>query len=187
MPGVLRQLVVTGDDGSAPERALKLPGPAFAVPNAARSATLRRTWLDTFDWRLYRSGLTLEQIGRRGTVDLVLTGRDGAVLAAEHLEPGHVPRPAWPGLLDALPLGPLQDYLGPVVGVRALLPVARAVSAVTARRGGTAAAAGYETDMRSTVTRAMVFSLAFSTRRSVTALTARATGSSARTPTTGPR
>jgi CHAD domain-containing protein len=134
VPGVLRQLAVTGDDGAAPERALKLPGSAFVVPSAARSATLRRTWLDTFDWRLYRSGLTLEQIGRRGTADLVLTGRDGTVLAAEHLEPGQTPRPAWPGLLDTLPPGPLLDHLGPVVGVRALLPVARAVSAVAQRR-----------------------------------------------------
>jgi CHAD domain-containing protein len=134
LPGVLRQLVVTGDDGSAPERALKLPGSAFAVSSPTRSATLRRTWLDTFDWRLYRSGLTLEQISRRGSVDLVLTGRDGTVLAADHLEPGGTPRPAWPGLLDALPLGPLQDHLGPVVGVRALLPVARAVSTVAERR-----------------------------------------------------
>jgi CHAD domain-containing protein len=104
------------------------------MSNAARSATLRRTWLDTFDWRLYRSGLTLEQISRRGTVDLVLTGRDGTVLAADHLEPGAAPRPAWPGRLDALPLGPLQDQLGPVVGVRALLPVARAASTVAQRR-----------------------------------------------------
>ena len=41
--------------------------------------------------------------------------------------------------------------------------------------------------MRSTVTRAIVLSSEFSTRISRTTLTARATGSSARTPTTGPR
>jgi CHAD domain-containing protein len=131
---MLREFAVTGDAGSAPEQALKLPGSAFAVSEATRPVTLRRLWLDTFDWRLYRSGLTLEQTGRRGGVDLVLTGRDGAVLATDRLGPDAAARPAWPGLLDVLPLGPLRDHLGPVVGVRALLPVARAVSLVTGRR-----------------------------------------------------
>jgi CHAD domain-containing protein len=122
-------------------------------------------WLDTFDWRLYHAGLTLEQISSRGATELVLTGRDGAVLAADQVQRqpragragpdhadgrgsanGHVSahghgsangrgpreggRARWPGGLDALPLGPLRDHLGPVVGVRALLPVARAVSSV---------------------------------------------------------
>jgi CHAD domain-containing protein len=134
LQSMLREFAVTGDAGSAPELALELPGSAFAVSEATRPVTLRRLWLDTFDWRLYRSGLTLEQTARRGAVDLVLTGRDGAVLAADHLAPGAAARPAWPGLLDVLPLGPLRDQLGPVVGVRALLPVARAVSLVTDRR-----------------------------------------------------
>ena len=34
--------------------------PSAAAPRGAR----RRTWLDTFDWRLYKAGLTLEYAGR---------------------------------------------------------------------------------------------------------------------------
>jgi len=137
LQSILRQFVLGG--GSDPDPVLELPGSAFALSYAPRSATLRRVWLDTFDWRLYRAGLTLEQATRSGgRAELVLTGRDGEVIAEDHLarrqrpgggEAGAGPaRPAWPGLLDALPLGPLRDHLGPVVGVRALLPVARAVS-----------------------------------------------------------
>jgi CHAD domain-containing protein len=145
LQNVLRQFVLHGEDGTAPDQALTLPGSAFAMSNGARSTTLRRLWLDTFDWRLYRSGLTLEQISSRGATELVLTGRDGTVLATDHVvrgKPGgghgagsgdggangRITR--WPGPLEALPLGPLRDHLAPVVGVRALLPVARAVSAV---------------------------------------------------------
>jgi CHAD domain-containing protein len=136
---ILRQFVLNGEDASWPDQVLKLPGSAFAAAEPSRSVTLRRLWLDTFDWRLYRSGLTLEQVSRGGAVDLVLTGRDGQVIAADHPVPkaaggrkdgARRSRPAWPGLLDTLPLGPLRDHLGPVVGVRALLPVARAVSVV---------------------------------------------------------
>jgi CHAD domain-containing protein len=86
----------------------------------------RRTWLDTFDWRLHRAGLTLEQAARGGQIDLVLTGRDGGVVAAEQLK---TPAgPAWPLLAAELPAGPLRSALEPVTGIRALSPVARAVS-----------------------------------------------------------
>jgi CHAD domain-containing protein len=171
LQSVLRQFAVNCDGGAEPDQLLKLPGSAFTVSGATRSVSLRRLWLDTFDWRLYNAGLTLEQISSRGSTELVLTGRGGAILAADHVErPPHADgaghdhangradangrdstnrrggangragtngrvrregeRASWPGGLDALPLGPLRDHLGPVVGVRALLPVARAVSSV---------------------------------------------------------
>ena len=130
MQSVLRQFVVDRD-GAEPGEFLSLPGSAFAISEAARSVSLRRLWLDTFDWRLYRSGLTLEQISRRGATDLVLTGRDGTILTADHGGSGPL---KWPGRLEALPLGPLRDHLGPVVGVRALMPAARAVSSVREMR-----------------------------------------------------
>jgi CHAD domain-containing protein len=160
LQSVLQQFVVNCDDGAAPDELLELPGSAFIVSGAARSVSLRRLWLDTFDWRLYRSGLTLEQVSRRGATDLVLTGRDGTVIAADQLtgparhhggdgrrdgtrdshrdgtpngHPGGT-RLTWPARLDALPMGPLRDHLSPVVGVRALLPVARAVSSVRDHR-----------------------------------------------------
>jgi CHAD domain-containing protein len=104
----------------------ELPGSGFSLVAGARLPALRRTWLDTFDWRLYRAGLTLEQVTGRGIAELRLTGRDGTLAAVEQLDG---PAPRWPGQLDALPAGPLAEQLAPVIGVRALLPVARATSA----------------------------------------------------------
>ncbi len=74
----------------------------------------RRTFLDTFDWRLYRSGarLTFEIFGhrrdlvwRRGDERLVLGGLDP------------------PRFVDELPDSTLRRRLEPMVEVRALLPV----------------------------------------------------------------
>jgi CHAD domain-containing protein len=143
LQGVLRQFALRDDDGPQAPRVPELPGSPFAVCDPARSMTLRRLWLDTFDWRLYRSGLTLEQVTSRGSTEIVLTGRDGAVVASHEARRQRQAatqtaadngRPAWPGRLEVLPPGPLRDHLSPVVGVRALLPVARAVSAVRENR-----------------------------------------------------
>jgi CHAD domain-containing protein len=99
---------------------------SLAWANGGPVRTCRRTWLDTFDWRLYRAGLTLEQVTGSGQAGLVLTGRDGGVIAVEQLA-GRA-RPGWPLLAAELPAGPLQEALEPVTGIRALTPVARAVS-----------------------------------------------------------
>jgi CHAD domain-containing protein len=104
---------------------------------ADRRVTLRRTWLDTFDWRLYRAGLTLEQVSRAGggAAELRLTGRDGALITAEPLPAGRGSAlPKWPLQLAGLPAGPLAEQLGAVIGVRALLPVARATSVLHEQR-----------------------------------------------------
>jgi CHAD domain-containing protein len=118
------------DDSGMPESddCLVALGPRLRWLADGRAAAVRRTWLDTFDWRLYRAGLTLELGGPRGAARFTLTGRDGSPLAVQRAARGGQPR--WPGRLDALPEGPLRERLGPVVGVRALLPVARAASAV---------------------------------------------------------
>jgi CHAD domain-containing protein len=97
-----------------------------------RSSSVRRTWLDTFDWRLYRAGLALEQVTAGSAVRLVLTGRDGAVLADQQLAGAKAPD--WPALAAALPPGPLRERVAPVISVRALCPVARAVSKVSELR-----------------------------------------------------
>jgi CHAD domain-containing protein len=110
---VLRTLTPAGSD-------------SLAWANGGPVRTRRRTWLDTFDWRLYRAGLTLEQVTAGGQTELVLTGRDGGLIAAEQLETRA--RPDWPLLAAELPAGPLQAVLEPVTGIRALSPVARAVS-----------------------------------------------------------
>ncbi len=97
---------------------------------------LRRTWLDTFDWRLYRAGLALEQVTSGNCAELVLTGRDGERLAVQPLPGRDGPEApvAFPCLAGALPAGPLRELVEPVSGIRALAPVARAVSQVRHRR-----------------------------------------------------
>ena len=100
--------------------------------NGGRAKARRRIWLDTFDWRLYRAGLTLEQAACNGRTELLLTGRDGDLLAREVLAADREPR--WPCLVSELPAGPLRELIEPVTGIRALSPVVRATSKVTQLR-----------------------------------------------------
>jgi len=82
-PG-LREFVLEAPAGDDPAQdplpaALAALAQAFTVvaePGAPGSGSRRRTWLDTFDWRLYRAGLTLEfeQATRGGR--LLLTRAD---------------------------------------------------------------------------------------------------------------
>jgi CHAD domain-containing protein len=126
-----REFVLQGDAGARPDVLTTLAGAAsddMAWVNGGPVRTCRRTWLDTFDWRLYRAGLALEQVTAQGRVELTLTGRGGEVLAAERLATDA--KLSWPSLLTALPPGPLRELLEPIVGVRAFLPVARAASRV---------------------------------------------------------
>ena len=64
--------------------ALATLSPSFTVmPEPAAARTRRRTWLDTFDWRLYRAGLMLqfEQARRGGR--LLLSKADGTPQAEQ--------------------------------------------------------------------------------------------------------
>jgi CHAD domain-containing protein len=136
VPNGSREYVVTDHAGAGPDVEQALAdgtGGGLTWIAGGPPGTYRRTWLDTFDWRLYRAGLTLEQTASRGGTELVLSGRDGEVLASEHLTGAS--QPAWPTLLAGLPPGPLRELLEPVAGVRALAPVARGVSKVTELRG----------------------------------------------------
>lgn len=131
MLNALRQFVLIPDDARTTGDGFpQIADPRFSIATGGPSRALRRTWLDTFDWRLFRAGLSLECTARRGTVELVLTGRDGELVA---VEPAAGPI-RWPRLIGDLPVGPLREHLARVVGVRALLPVARATSALTERR-----------------------------------------------------
>jgi CHAD domain-containing protein len=103
----------------------------FKVAATGQSRTVRRTWLDTFDWRLFRAGLTLEYTAARGTRELVLTARDGELVAEQNMSAG---RPRWPARIEQLPAGPLREHLSSVIGVRALLPVVRGTSVQNKRR-----------------------------------------------------
>jgi CHAD domain-containing protein len=100
----------------------------FAVDEDRGVTRVRRTWLDTFDWRLARAGLALQHAGTRGHGELVLTGTAGQQLTARFANPARPPR--WPCLADALPPGPLRDQVTAAAGLRALLPVVTAVSQV---------------------------------------------------------
>ena len=54
----------------------------FTVAEDRRPRTVRRTWLDTFDWRLYRAGMTLQHVRASSTSELVLTAQDGQRLTS---------------------------------------------------------------------------------------------------------
>ena len=87
----VREFVLVGD-GPGPNGDLPtIDDPRFSMTAGRRSSTLRRTWLDTFDWRLFRAGLTLELLAGRGTSELVLTGRDGELVASEITSPSSGP------------------------------------------------------------------------------------------------
>ena len=68
---------------------------------------------DTFDWRLYRAGLTLQS---RGRLYRLLRLDDGSAMAAARLPEGDVPR-----LAADFPGGDLRDALVSHIKVRALL------------------------------------------------------------------
>ncbi len=93
-----------------------------AEPDAPGSGPRRYTWLDTFDWRLYRAGLILqfEQVRRGGR--LLLSQADGTPQAEQAVT-------SWPRRppLD-LPEGPVRDRILVLIRPRALLPIVKAVS-----------------------------------------------------------
>jgi CHAD domain-containing protein len=127
---VLREFVLVRQGAAPGDDVLRIEDPRFRFAAGGPSRTLRRTWLDTFDWRLFRAGLTLEMVIGRGAAELVLTGAGGEIVAAEQLDS----ELSWPSLADGLPVGPLFERVAPVIGVRALLPVARARSSLSDRR-----------------------------------------------------
>jgi CHAD domain-containing protein len=93
----------------------------------AGAGTTTRTFLDTFDGRLYRRGLVL--VHEDGRLALTNASDRTEVAGSEWAPAPHRPVVMGDGrpgraAVDALPPGPLRDALEPVVGVRALVPVA---------------------------------------------------------------
>src|SRR4051794_9732695 len=82
----------------------------------AGTARITRSWLDTFDWRLYDAGLLLELTETEAGSDLALTQLAGGDLVA-HV--ATTKAPMWP---TDLPSGPLRDNVAARVEMRALLP-----------------------------------------------------------------
>jgi len=89
---------------------------------------MSRTWLDTFDWRLYAAGLALEWAGDDAAAALTLRLPDGRLLRAA------VPGLSPPVHVADLPAGPLRDALAGPVWPRALLPVATVTGSVAENR-----------------------------------------------------
>jgi CHAD domain-containing protein len=107
--------------------------PAFgaaAERGAPGSGARQRTWLDTFDWRLYRAGLVLEYSRARRGGRLVLS-QDGSPQAEQPVTGW---RPRRRCLAENLPAGPVRDRIAKLISPRALLPVARAVGTVSVTR-----------------------------------------------------
>ena len=94
------------------------------------SAASRRTWLDTFDWRLYRAGLTLEYVGRPRGGELLLSGGDNPPVT----QPVIGWQAARPHLMCDLPNGPVASRIGDLVAPRALLAVVTVTSTTTTHR-----------------------------------------------------
>ena len=93
------------------EHALAALGQAFTVVEDRRT-TRRRTWLDTFDWRLYNAGLVLEREQAGQAARLILTRLDGAVVAEAADPPGSA----------------VHEMIDSLIAPRVLLPVAKATT-----------------------------------------------------------
>ena len=87
--------------------------------DAGADITSRRTFLDTFDWRLHRAGWSLERVGDDTRGRLRLRPLDGGPPLARH---------AGPAIRFAreLPAGVLRDLIEPLIHPRALLAIATA-------------------------------------------------------------
>jgi CHAD domain-containing protein len=118
-----------GDAGDDPlAGVLTALGQAFTIAeerSAAGGGPRRRTWLDTFDWRLHNAGLVLEHEQTRRSSRLILTGRDGVPRAEQPASGWQSRRPSMPA---DLPPGRVRDALVSLVAPRALLPAAKAVT-----------------------------------------------------------
>src|SRR3984957_19264434 len=97
-------------------------------------ADRRTTWLDTFDWRLYKAGPTLEDVPRRrGGERQLCASRPGAPdSAATQLVTGW--QASRPHLAADLAAGPVSARIAALVAPRALLPVVTASTATLVYR-----------------------------------------------------
>jgi CHAD domain-containing protein len=128
----------SGSDSIRP--VLDALAPAFGLAperGAPGSGTRRRTWLDTFDWRLDRAGLALTyEHARRGS-RLLLTSTTSTTSttntnSTEQPVAGWLPRR--PALAEDLPEGPVKNQIKPLITPRALLPVVTTSTTATIHR-----------------------------------------------------
>lgn len=88
-----------------------------------------RTYLDSFDWRLYQAGGLLEEQGGESG-ERLLMWRDCS--AAHAFDVTLVTKT--PGLIGDLPTGPLRDRIMSALAMRTLLPMVRATSSIETLR-----------------------------------------------------
>jgi CHAD domain-containing protein len=96
---------------------------------AAAPGHRRRTWLDTFDWRLHKAGLVLSYLTASRVGELLLAGRDGET---RQQVTGWQASRAHP--LPDLPDGPVTSRIAGLIAPRALLPMVAIVTTVTQYR-----------------------------------------------------
>jgi len=129
MPPGLAGFVASGDEYAWDDEVaavLGQLGQTFAlVPErtgAPGTPHQRRTWFDTFDWRLYRAGLLLEYVPARRGGELLL-----APVGDPHQSLARQPVASWrlttPHPVADIPDGPLASRVSSVIFPRALLPV----------------------------------------------------------------
>jgi CHAD domain-containing protein len=134
-PG-LAGFVASGEDASAWDAVVADVEAALAqgfavVPErgGAPGGAKRRTWFDTFDWRLYRAGLVLEHVAARRGGELHLTAQEPV-----WVQPVAGWQPSRPHLPPDLPDGPLAARIVDLAWPRALLPVVTVSSTTTVRK-----------------------------------------------------
>jgi CHAD domain-containing protein len=135
-PG-LAGFVVAGDeetwDGALDVALEALQGAFDVVPDhgGTPGGTRRRTWFDTFDWRLYRAGLSLEYVATRHGGELMLTGTEDSQAVTG-------PVAGWRATRSYhaadLPDGPVADRIAGLIAPRALLPTVTVSTAGTVAR-----------------------------------------------------
>jgi CHAD domain-containing protein len=119
-----------GDQGSGISAVLDVLGQAFGVVTEHGASARQHTWLDTFDWRLYRAGLVLEyEHARRG--GRLLLSRNSTPQAEQPVQGWRSSRSR---LAADLPAGPVRDQILKLASPRALLPIATAVGTATVTR-----------------------------------------------------
>jgi CHAD domain-containing protein len=95
------------------------------------SGNSRTTWFDTFDWRLYKAGLTLESVPVRGGSELRLSAADAGKDLTQLVTGWQASRPHPPADLAG---GPVGSRIAALVAMRALIPVVATSSATDVYR-----------------------------------------------------
>jgi CHAD domain-containing protein len=98
---------------------------------AALGSGQRTTWLDTFDWRLYRAGLILEYVPGNGGGELRLSGNGTSAAGSQATQLVTGWQVSRPHLVADLAAGPVTTRIAGPVAPRALLPVVTASTAST--------------------------------------------------------